>query len=92
MGVAGQMSAKRIGIVTAMLYLAVALWVVKGERHRGGMLATMGTVLTTAPAGLILEWLRIKPDLRSDFVLAVLLLANATLVFCGAAGLAKLLR
>lgn len=86
------MTAKRIGIAAAILYLAVALWVVRGDRHRGGMLATMGTALVTAPAGLILEWMRIKPDLRNDAVLAALLLANAALVFLGATGLAKLVR
>jgi hypothetical protein len=81
----------RVGLAVAILYLAGALYVIAGERKQPGFLPTFGTALVTAPVGLPLEWMGFRPNLRSNAVVAALLLANAGLLFLIAAGLVRLI-
>ncbi len=67
-----------------------AAYAIARERKHPGFLPTMGTGLVTAPITLPLELLGVRLDLRRLDVVAALLAANASLVYCAvvvAAGL-----
>jgi hypothetical protein len=81
----------RVGLAVAILYLVAALYVIVDERKHPGFLPTFGTGLVTAPVGLPLEWLGFRPNLRSNGVVAALLVSCSILLYGIGAGVTRLL-
>ncbi len=82
------------GIVLVVLYVAVAIFVVRSDRNATGggwiTLHGMGTSLITFPVSVVGENLGMRPDYRrnSDMIFAIGLTAMG--VYFAGAGLARL--
>lgn len=75
------MNPPRIGLAVALIYLAIALYIVIDDRRHPGFLVNMGTFLATAPISFPLSLVGLQPDYGNLFIVALLLLANAVLFY-----------
>jgi len=91
------MAMSKTGAVLALVYVAVAIWVVVSERTGSGSggwisLNGMGSFLITFPVSAPLEIMGMRPDYQKTFDIGAAILACAVLVYFIGAGLEWLVR
>lgn len=86
------MTISKFGAVIALIYIAIAIWVVFTERTSSGggnwiSLNGMGSFLITFPVSMPLEMVGARPDYQKTFDMGVAILVCAILVYYVGAGL-----
>jgi len=88
----GGIALSKFGLALALIYIAIAIWVVFTERTSSGgggwiSLNGMASYIITMPVSLPMEMLGAKPDYQKTFDMAAAILICATLVYFVGAGL-----
>lgn len=86
------LAVSKVGVVLALIYAAIAIWVVFTERtgpSGGGWISPngMASYLITLPVSLPMEVLGARPDYQKTFDMAAAILVCAALVYLVGAGL-----
>lgn len=86
------MTLSKFGLVVAVIYIALAIWVVVSERTSTGgggwiSLNGMASYIITMPVSMPMEMLGARPDYQKTFDMAAAILICAGLVYFVGAGL-----
>jgi heme/copper-type cytochrome/quinol oxidase subunit 4 len=88
----GGIALSKVGLVLAVIYIALAIWVVFTERTSSGgggwiSLNGMASYIITMPVSMPMEMLGARPDYQKTFDMAAAILICGVLVYFIGAGL-----